>query len=218
MRDFSTPWRAASLRGRAVRGASVAPIAPDSRPPRTRAMRRRCSRSGKSRKRRECRTARPTPARDAAAARPRHAGDFALAQRCRTHCEKSAARGIPFLLNCAIVAADGVDLPLTGGSASECSALCSASIHRKENYGHRQESCQEACREEARREKACRKETRRKETRREKGNGEKTGCEKSGSEETRREAQTQRRVHEGDDAVGESRRRHRRDRRCRAPK
>ena len=58
-------------------------------------------------------------------------------------------------------------------------------------------------REEARREKACRKETRRKETRREKGNGEKTGCKKGGSKETRREAQAQRRVHEGDDAVGE---------------
>ena len=51
--------------------------------------------------------------------------------------------------------------------------------------------------------KNCRKETRRKETRREKGNGEKAGCEEGGSEETRREAQTQRRVHEGDDAVGE---------------
>ena len=46
---------------------------------------------------------------------------------------------------------------MTGGSASERSALCRASTHRKENYGYCQESCKEARRQEARRKPAAKK-------------------------------------------------------------
>ena len=70
------------------------------------------------------------------------------------------------------------DLPLTGGSASERSALCSASIHRKEKHGYRQESNQEARREKSNGQETRRKETRHKETRREKSHGEKARREK----------------------------------------
>src|SRR4030042_1806313 len=99
------------------------------------------------------------------------------------------------------------DLPLTGGSASERSALCSASIHRKEKHGYRQESNQEARREKSNGQETCRKETRRKETGREESNDQEPGREKGGGKETRCEAQAQRRVHEADDTVVGTRRR-----------
>ena len=75
------------------------------------------------------------------------------------------------------------DLPLTGGSASERSALCSASIHRKEKHGYRQESNQEARREKSNGQETCRQETRSKEARSEKSHGEKT-CRQEGRKET----------------------------------
>ncbi len=130
---------------------------------------------------------------------------------------KNRLRGIPFAPNCAIVAADGAVLSVTGRSASECSALCRASTHRKENYGYCQESYKEAGREKARREEVRCEKTRREEARREESSGEKTRREE-GCEETRCEAQTERRVHEGDDALGRCSLRSSARRRCRAPK
>ncbi len=106
--------------------------------------------------------------------RPRRMRSRPAARCPRLRLEKTALRGIPFAPNCAIVAADGAVLPVTGRSASECSALCRASTHRKENYGYCQESYKEAGREKARREEIRREETRREEIRREESTGEKT--------------------------------------------
>ena len=130
---------------------------------------------------------------------------------------KKPLRGIPFAPNCAIVAADGAVLPVTGRSASECSALCRASTHRKENYGYCQESYKEAGRKETRCEKIRCEKTRREKTRREKTRSEETGR-KEGRKETRSKAQTERRVHESDDAIGRCSLRSSARRRCRAPK
>src|SRR5689334_24800831 len=75
--------------------------------------------------------------------------------------------------------------------------------------GYCQESCEEVRREEARREEVGRQEASREEI-----SSEESPCKESrpeeGREEVRSEAQTQRRVHEGDDALLDARRGRRR--------
>src|SRR6185295_12125773 len=81
-----------------------------------------------------------------------------------------------------------------------------ASTDRKENHGHRQESCEEARRKEARCEKAGREKAGREKVRRQESSREEGSREEGRREEARVEAQAQRRVHEGDDALVDARR------------
>src|SRR5947209_2628643 len=75
--------------------------------------------------------------------------------------------------------------PLTGGSASEGSAPCyRASIHRKENYGYRQESCKEARRKKS----ICRKENGCKENRRQQASRRQENARQEGRSEDRQES------------------------------
>src|SRR5512141_1293989 len=96
-------------------------------------------------------------------------------------------------------------LPVTGGPASEGAASCCALKHRKENYGHCQESCKEARREEGC-EEAGSQETGCEEIGRQESAAEKARCEKSSPEEAGGQAQAECRVHEADDAGGDTRR------------